>query len=70
MVREALLSRNHPAAVAERSAHAEKRAAQTRHADRVKGLKSKNFEQLNPAQKDKLLKALAIQMGLIEDSTD
>jgi len=32
--------------------------------------KNKKFEQLNANQKDKLLKAIATQLGLLEDSED
>jgi hypothetical protein len=43
--------------------HARKRA-------RIRALRNKNFEQLNPPEKDLLLKAVAVKLGLIQDSED
>jgi len=51
---------------------ADKKAAEKTKKQREKGRKmaGKTFEQLSQKQKDVLLKALAVQAGLIDDSDD
>jgi len=50
----------------------EVRARRRRHRRETKGsdLKDLSFEALTPAQRDRLLKAVAIKLGLIQDSED
>ena len=47
-----------------------KKAQTARHAARHASLSTKTFEDLSNAEKDQLLKALGVAMGLIEDSDD
>ena len=47
-----------------------KKAKKARQVARKGDLSGKTFEQLNNPQKDALLKQLAVQAGLIEDSDD
>lgn len=44
------------------------KAAEKRKATRKKSLTTKTFEQLSNAEKDQLLKTLAVQAGLVQDS--
>lgn len=48
----------------------ETRDKRARKRTRARALRGKTFESLTPPQKDKLLKALAVKAGLIEDSED
>jgi len=45
-------------------------ASETRKAARKSTLSGRTFEDLNPQEKDLLLKELAIRSGLIDDSDD
>jgi hypothetical protein len=47
-----------------------KKAAHRRKKDREATLKGKTFEDLSPPEKDKLLKAVAVRLSLIDDSVD
>ena len=55
------------ATLAERTTAAQ---TQQRQATRSTALAAKTFETLSTAEKGKLLKAVAVQMGLIQDSDD
>lgn len=50
--------------------HATKVSKKSRMASRGKGLRTKSFEDMTNKQKDRLLKQLAVQAGLIEDTDD
>jgi len=54
----------------ERPEEVAKVADRVRKADRRSGLAGKTFESMTNPQKDKLLKALAVRAGLIDDSDD
>ena len=63
MPREALKAKDDPQQIA-------RVADATRKRSRRDAVKAKTFETLTPAEKDKLLKALAVRAGLIQDSDD
>jgi hypothetical protein len=63
MARSAIKAQEDPKQVARVAAAARLKA-------RKSATQSKTFETLTPAEKDKLLKALAVRAGLIQDSDD
>lgn len=56
--------------LAQRPEQVAKKTAETRKRGRNKALKEMNFEAMNNAEKDNLLKALAVKAGLIDDTDD
>jgi len=50
--------------------NADRKAKKDRHTARLSALSTKTFEELSNAEKDRLLKALGVARGLIEDSDD
>jgi hypothetical protein len=70
MAREAISTRSHAPALAERQKHHHEKRKREKNEVRHDELKSLTFEQMSKTQRDQLLKTIAIKMGLIEDSDD
>ena len=67
MATTALTTKDIPGWTEEKAA---KKAARARAAERHGALSTKTFEELTGQEKDLLLKAVAVQLGLIADSDD